>query len=112
MELFPKNGLLAVKLITWQDTTKLEATTGVWQLHHLHVMQVPLLHPQPPKPQLHPVTVKFLNGKEMVGVMMKTMLKVVTLMVETVVEITFKLPIVPFVNVLKTEELQLLPPQQ
>merc|ERR1712004_333521 len=68
-------------------------------LHH----QLPL-HP-------HPVDVDLLNGKEIIGVMMKTTMLNVLLMEETAVVIMSRLPTVKSVNVRKEPQLLLLLPQ-
>ena len=77
--------------------------------HHHHLaLLLQLLH-------LHLLIVSFPIGKVMAGVMMKTMLKVVSLMEETVVETMFKLHIALFANVWKEQippQLQLPLPQQ
>ena len=43
MELFHKNGLVVAKKTTWQDTTKLEATIGAWQVLKLKLDNLEIL---------------------------------------------------------------------
>ena len=96
MALFLNNGQVVAELITWQDTTRLVETTGACQLHLLLVVphqDLLLLHHQLPQHH-HPVDVDLLNGKEMIGVMMKTTMLNVLSMEETAVVIMSKLPTV------------------